>query len=107
LIAYSSPSLTINVTRLSEKGWIKIAPYLIVRLIDKVLLPDSSNFYINTQEGKGGGEAPDYFLAVLSSGQKSVFRVPKISGYLETYLFLHGKQSDHNLNLNEEYILLN
>jgi hypothetical protein len=106
LMAYHSPSLLIDMMSLANDEWIKVAPYLTIRMNQIIELDKSVNVYENLEDGKGGGDAADYFLAVLSPNQPNIFRAPKITNPTNLYEYLYGDLDELNLEEPESYFNL-
>lgn len=75
-IIYSYPIIHIDVVSQAKDEWVKVAPFMAVKIVDIKPIPENVDYII--AHGKGAGRTPDFFYAVLSPNQDKVFGAPHI-----------------------------
>jgi competence ComEA-like helix-hairpin-helix protein len=75
-IAYSFPSINVDIVSRVDREWIKLAPYLVVQIRDTKPVPETVDFL--SPLGAGGGGNTDAFTATLSPNRDQTFGAPQV-----------------------------
>jgi hypothetical protein len=75
-MAYSFPSINIDVVSQVDDEWITLAPYLVVQITDTKPVPETADFL--SPYGGGGGGYTDAFTAALSPDRDEIFGAPQV-----------------------------
>lgn len=87
-VNYSAPLIIIDVTSKSNDEDIKLAPYLVIKVIS--MEPLEELYTVDTNTGCGVGDVPDTFSAILSPKQGTISGAP--NSKFEHFLLKSGEK---------------